>query len=314
MAGETEATKRKDAKMKAAKMEAEKSKTGMKSGTGRVRPEITPGFCLGKLTVREATDLRKNGYTVWNCDCSCGGSIALDTRTLQRGTVRDCGCETKVKPGIKDLTGQRFGRLVCLESTEDRSRNGGSVIWRCRCDCGNECLAASGQLMKGYKKSCGCLGHPPLKEYVGKRFGALTVVEYAGKSGGMHRWKCLCDCGRETIVGQTLLQSGKTKSCGCLRASVTRENLQLCEGTSVTVLESVQEKRRSNNTSGYTGVYQDTKHQLWHARITFKGKLYDLGTYKTRKEAIKARMRGEEMHEDFLEWYYQNYPERKKQN
>ncbi|MDY4970488.1 MAG: hypothetical protein SO101_09540, partial [Lachnospiraceae bacterium] len=148
MAGETEATKRKDAKMKAAKMEAEKSKTGMKSGTGRVRPEITPGFCLGKLTVREATDLRKNGYTVWNCDCSCGGSIALDTRTLQRGTVRDCGCETKVKPGIKDLTGQRFGRLVCLESTEDRSRNGGSVIWRCRCDCGNECLAASGQLMK----------------------------------------------------------------------------------------------------------------------------------------------------------------------
>lgn len=276
------------------------------------RPKIETGFRIGKLTVQEATSQRKNGYIIWNCACDCGGTIALDTRTLQRGTVQDCGCEKKVKPGIKDLTGWRFGRLVCLEPTDKRGKNSGGVIWRCQCDCGKECLAPSGQLLSGYKKSCGCLGHPPVKELVGERFGMLTVTEYAGKRAGMHRWKCRCDCGRETVVGQTLLQSGKTKSCGCLQASVIRDNLQLCDGTSVTVLESLREKRRSNNTSGYTGVYQDTKRQLWHARITFKGKLYDLGTYKTRKEAIKARMRGEEMYDHFLEWYYQTHPEKDK--
>jgi len=61
------------------------------------------------------------------------------------------------------------------------------------------------------------LGRPDLKNYVGKRFGKLTVMAYAGKEDGMHRWKCRCICGNEAIVGQTNLQSGKTKSCGCLQ-------------------------------------------------------------------------------------------------
>ena len=59
------------------------------------------------------------------------------------------------------------------------------------------------------------MSHPPLKDYVGRRFGMLTVLAYDGKRDGMHRWRCQCDCGRETVVGQTLLQNGKTKSCGC---------------------------------------------------------------------------------------------------
>jgi hypothetical protein len=79
-----------------------KSEVGRDGGQGfmeeRKKPIIKPGFRIGKLTVAAPTDLRKNGYTIWNCDCDCGGSIRLDTRTLQRGTVRDCGCETKVKP------------------------------------------------------------------------------------------------------------------------------------------------------------------------------------------------------------------------
>lgn len=270
--------------------------------------KIRPGYRIGKLTVREATDRRKNGYTIWSCACDCGGCIELDTRTLQRGTVRDCGCKTRVRAGQKDLTGQRFGRLVCLEPTEERSKNGGGVIWRCRCDCGNECLSPSGQLLKGYKKSCGCLSHPPLKDYVGKRFGMLTIIEYAGKHNGMHRWKCRCDCGNETVVGQTLLQSGKTKSCGCLQTSVVKENLQLCEGTSVTILESLKNHKNSNNTSGYTGVYQNKKSGRWIAQIGFRGKMYYLGSYEKIEDAVRARKCGEEMHEEFLEWYYSSYP------
>ncbi len=118
--------------------------------------KIGIGFRIGKLTVSEPTGERKNGYMVWNCTCDCGGAIQLDTRTLQRGTVRDCGCETKVKPGQKDLTGQRFGRLVCLEPSPRRDKQGGTQ-WLCQCDCGKQCLAATHQLLCGYKKSCGCL-------------------------------------------------------------------------------------------------------------------------------------------------------------
>ena len=110
-----------------------------------------------------------------------------------------------------------------------------------------------------------------------------------------------------TTVRQDYLRSGKTKSCGCLGRQNLQKGLKLIDGTSVTILESLQNTLRRNNSSGYTGVYQDSRQKLWHARITFKGKVYDLGSYKTRKEAIKARMQGEELHENFLEWYYRTH-------
>lgn len=266
-------------------------------------PKITVGYRIGYLTVVGRTTEKRSGYTVWRCRCDCGGEILLDTRYLQRGTITDFGCITKVKPGQRDLTGQRFGKLVCLEPTNLRGNTGG-VIWRCKCDCGNECEAVSRQLISGYKKSCGCWGHPPLKDYVGMRFGKLTVTEYAGKRAGMHRWKCLCDCGNETIVGQTLLQTGKTKSCGCIQTTQIMENLKLCDGTSITILESMKHRKLSSNTSGYTGVYQNKRNGKWVAQITFKGKTYYLGSYEKIEDAIKARQRGEEIHDDFLEWYY----------
>ena len=177
--------------------------------------QIKPGVRVGKLTVTEATPERKNGYTVWHCVCDCGGSIRLDTRTLQRGTVRDCGCETVVKPGQRDITGQRFGKLTALYPTGGRGKNG-SLIWHCVCDCGGNVDVPLNQLSCGYRKSCGCLNKPPLKDYVGKRFGKLVVKKYEGKWGGLHHWRCICDCGNETVVGQTNLKNGHTKSCGCL--------------------------------------------------------------------------------------------------
>ena len=84
-----------------------------------IRPKIGIGYHIGHLTVESDTGERKSGYTVWKCRCDCGGTIHLDTRCLQRGKVRDCGCRTKVRPGQNDLTGRRFGRLVCLEPTDE---------------------------------------------------------------------------------------------------------------------------------------------------------------------------------------------------
>lgn len=162
------------------------------------------------------------------------------------------------------------------------------------------------QIQSGYRKSCGCLSHPPLKEYVGKRFGRLVVTGYAGKWAGMHRWRCICDCGNETIVGQTLLQTGKTKSCGCLQSEIILGNLKLIDGTSVTILEKGRERLIASNTSGYTGVYLNKRTGRWVAQITFKGKTYYLGSYADQQEAVRARKRGEEMHENFIEWYYAN--------
>lgn len=53
------------------------------------------------------------------------------------------------------------------------------------------------------------------KDLVGKKFGRLSVVEYAGldKHGGV-MWRCICDCGKEKIVMAQNLRNGRTKSCG----------------------------------------------------------------------------------------------------
>lgn len=271
-----------------------------------VRPTIGIGYRTGKLTVTEPTSQRKNGYTVWKCRCDCGGEICLDTRCLQRQTIADCGCGKNVKPGQKDLCGQRFGKLVCLTPTDRRSSSG-SILWLCQCDCGNTCTAASTQLTAGYRKSCGCLSKPPLKNLVGNRFGKLTVTAYAGKRSGMHRWTCICDCGRETVVGQTLLQKKKTKSCGCLQSSTITENLKLCSGTSVTRLEIAKSKRISTNTSGRTGVYLKKKTGKWIAQITFKSKTYYLGSFDSFDDAVAARNDAEKMFDDFLNWYYASH-------
>lgn len=272
--------------------------------------KIGPGYRVGSLVVEQDSGKRKGGYVVWACRCDCGGTILLDTRALQRGTIRDCGCKTKFKPGQKDITGQRFGRLVAWEPSDMHDAYG-STIWRCRCDCGNTVLVPIGQLTSGMKKSCGCLGHPPLKEFVGKRFGRLTVISYAGKRSGMHRWRCLCDCGNVTVVGQTLLQSGKTRSCGCLKSEVVLENMKFLEGTSVTSLEHAQTRLISTNTSGVNGVYLNKKTGKWIAQIGFRGKCYHLGSFSSIQEATVARKEAEnKLYGPFLEWYYENHPQK----
>jgi hypothetical protein len=115
------------------------------------------GQRFGKLTVLEATSERKNNHIVWRCLCDCGNEKLASSQHLQNGGVTSCGCAAKAanKRKIIDLTGKRFGRLTALEATDKRSGN--STIWKCQCDCGNTCFAASHNLRSGNVKSCGCL-------------------------------------------------------------------------------------------------------------------------------------------------------------
>ncbi len=280
------------------------------SETGK--PRIRPGSRFGKLTVESDTGLRKSGYVVWRCRCDCGKELNVSTKDLKNGKSRDCGCTTHVGRGANDLTGQRFGKLTVLYPTEKRADQG-SVVWHAACDCGNECDVSARRLVRGKVRSCGCLSSPPLKAYIGRRFGRWTVIAYAGTGRGKdpakceHYWKCRCDCGKEGLVGQSELQNGDSQSCGCLRKERAREGLKLVEGTSVVRLETGRDKMRSDNVSGKTGVCFIKRDQKWAAYITFRKKCYRLGLYQDKDEAIRVRTAAEEMHADFLNWYYQEY-------
>ncbi|MCD8126759.1 MAG: hypothetical protein LUD82_04575 [Clostridiales bacterium] len=55
----------------------------------------------------------------------------------------------------KDISGQHFRMLTALYPTEKRDRNG-TVIWHCRCDCGQEVDVPYEDLVYGQIISCGC--------------------------------------------------------------------------------------------------------------------------------------------------------------
>ena len=73
---------------------------------------------------------------------------------------------------IKDLTGQRFGRLVVIEDSGERKQT--NVMWLCKCDCGNDVKVKSNNLIRGDVKSCGCLRKDIAKQ---------SIDEYHDKTG-----------------------------------------------------------------------------------------------------------------------------------
>ncbi len=159
------------------------------------------------------------------------------------------------------------------------------------------------------------------KDLVGRRFGMLTVLENDGTRRGYA--VCQCDCGKVLEVQRGHLLSGNTKSCkkgGCKgvheenvqTASVPTEEEQLEE-----MLNTPFENRRrihninvlynkayelskvprksKRNSSGVVGVSWNKKTRKWTVKIGFRGENINLGSYPLFNDAVKERMKAEEM-------------------
>lgn len=58
---------------------------------------------------------------------------------------------------IKDIRGDKFGRLTVVGLSHISTNKGKNAYWNCICDCGNVTAVSSGSLRQGTSKSCGCL-------------------------------------------------------------------------------------------------------------------------------------------------------------
>lgn len=56
---------------------------------------------------------------------------------------------------IKDLSGQKFGRLTVMKFSHMAAGRGS--FWLCACDCGKQSVSSRNSLLRGSIKSCGCL-------------------------------------------------------------------------------------------------------------------------------------------------------------
>jgi len=55
---------------------------------------------------------------------------------------------------MHDLTGQRFGKLTAINiDSKDKFKH---LRWLCKCDCGNETVVLSDNLLRNHTTSCGC--------------------------------------------------------------------------------------------------------------------------------------------------------------
>lgn len=185
---------------------------------------------FGKLLIlREEVNNRINNQPTWKCQCDCGQICYKTTRQLKTLKNPSCGCVTG---HTKDITGNKYGKLTAISPTAQRSH--GSTVWKCQCECGNIVYARLEGLRVGDNTSCGCYNKAKelfAKRYkvdlVGKKYGKLTVLEATNERTpkGNQIWKCLCDCGNVTYVSTNHLQTGNTKSCGCLQGHSAGELL-----------------------------------------------------------------------------------------
>lgn len=201
--------------------------------------------------------------------------------------------------GMKDLTGQRFGRLRALAPTDERRRT--SVVWRCQCDCGRECQVPSSQLIRGQVQSCGCLqDETRRRDITGQRRGRLTAMHPTdARRAGATVWAWRCDCGAMVYKPPGMVREGM--STMCLACAAKLKNAQMDHMREVTVrdaetgltptaLNGVRSgKLFRNNTSGVRGVSWHSGQQKWAARMQRDGRTITLGYYNTIEEAAKAR-------------------------
>lgn len=205
---------------------------------------------------------------------------------------------------LPNLIGKRFGMLTVIEqapSTASGHRN-----WVCRCDCGTEKTVIGINLTRGTTVSCGCKRRNDL---TGQRIGKLTVVgrsdKYAPRGNRRTQlWECRCDCGEITYKATDTLTNPAVSMCQNCAAEYAithaRANLGFEGGTQITKIKN--RKEESDNMTGVRGVYFERKTNKYRARLRFRGKVYNLGSYYKLEDAIKARRRGEEeIYDKFLE-------------
>lgn len=148
-----------------------------------------------------------NGRKVssWLCKCDCGNEKIVAAGHFKEGRAISCGCayaETLEKKRMR-LEGKKFGEWTVLKHIKGKR-------WLCKCSCGTEKEVLSDHLLSGATKSCGC---KKIKDLTNKKFGRLRPIKWIEGS----KWICQCDCGNIVTVSVSNLQSGSTKSCGCIQ-------------------------------------------------------------------------------------------------
>lgn len=226
------------------------------------------GQQFGLLKAIEPTDKRNHSYVVWRCICDCGNEVEVASSQLLLHHVLSCGCL-----GLQYI--QRANRYI--DGTELRQALEEKVV--------------SERAVSGY------VGVMPSK-HGGDKWEAY--IHYKSERISLGTYSKLEDAVKARARGKELVQEEAMKLAEIYEELhkddeelPNRKNQPPVKRTKKKVIQKnpVPDVVRSNNTSGYTGVFfQDNR---WNARITYKKVTYKLGSYIKIEDAVKARREAE---------------------
>jgi hypothetical protein len=200
------------------------------------------GMRFEKLLVIEKTEVKtKYRNTTYRCLCDCGKQILVPGGDLRSHHTKSCGCLRleRARSRFRDLTRQRFGRLIVLEKATSTYR----VRWTCQCDCGTKITVAANNLTSGGTKSCGCLNKEATR-MKGKNTtpdSGAKMLYHNYKQGARHRKLCF----DLTFLQFKEITSGNCHYCGsCPSAIMTSK-----KGYSPYTYNGID---RKDNSIGYT--------------------------------------------------------------
>lgn len=244
----------------------------------------------------------------------------------------------------KDLTGQRFGRLVVLEQAEDWTNKNPSKLerkaqWLCKCDCGNEKIIVGSSLTRGLTTSCGCnksektiqrnINNRKLNKYdLSGEFG----IGYTGKEGEKfyfdledydlikdYTWRVnnngygdrIITHYKEQLITMSRLIMGINQNKETNRTiyvdhinHLSYDNRKINLRIVTNTQNQMNKIIQSNNTSGVPGVYYKKSDKRWEATISINNQKIYLGSSKDKNKTIKMRKEAEEKY--FGEYSYDN--------
>lgn len=198
---------------------------------------------------------------------------------------------------FKNLAGKKFGRLLVINPTKQRDKNGG-VIWECRCDCGRMKRVPANSLLKGETKTC--------RQCEKNTYYVVCEIDLVRKGSKEYFYIDLEDldkvkkynwhiCNgyvaanekvRQFRLHQMILGFPKCNIDHIDRNPLNnrRSNLRLCNQQQNTANTGLFK----NNSSGYKGVSWDKSRSKYMAKIKINGITVNLGRYITAEDAAIA--------------------------
>ena len=85
-------------------------------------------------------------------------------------------------------------------------------------------LNRSKSTVRKYINDAGLIREPKVVDLTEQVFGRLTVLELDHVKRSTRNWKCQCSCGNITVVRESDLRHGITKSCGCLKKETKKHD------------------------------------------------------------------------------------------